>query len=57
MVIFLPNKTKEGKFDRVCSKYDRVRNVYKTLVGKLEGKRPSENLDIDKKVLKWILSK
>jgi hypothetical protein len=35
-----------------------MRNAYKILVGKPEGKRPLRNLGIDRRImLKWILRK
>jgi hypothetical protein len=34
-----------------------MRNVYKILVSKPEGKRPSDDLGVDRKILEWILGK
>jgi hypothetical protein len=35
-----------------------MRNVYRMLVGKPEGKRPHEDLDVNSKIiLEWILRK
>jgi hypothetical protein len=32
-----------------------MRNAYKILVGKSEGKRPLANLAVDGRILEWIL--
>jgi hypothetical protein len=35
---------------------EKGRGVYRILVGRTEGKRPPENLDVEvRKILKWIL--
>jgi hypothetical protein len=34
-----------------------IRNAYKILVGKPEGKRPLEDLGTDGRILRWILGK
>jgi hypothetical protein len=41
-----------------CSAHGEIRNAYKILVGKPEGKRPLEDEGLDWKIiLKWILGK
>jgi hypothetical protein len=42
---------------RTCSTYGKKRNVYKVLVGKPEGKRPLENLDVGGRILERTLQK
>jgi len=40
----------------MLARIEGMRNAHKILVGKPEGKRHSEDLDVDKKImLQWIL--
>jgi hypothetical protein len=56
--LFLHDQVKEDEMGTACSTHGEKRNVYRVLVGKLEGKRLMGKLDVGQRIiLKWILEK